>query len=1248
MLDSTVYKIISLNVRGLKNQRKRRSIFSYLKDQKCHCYFLQETYSEPKDELIWKSEWGGEMLFSHGTNRQKGVCILLNLSACNLSIESQFSDVDGRIVLANISFNSTKVSLCNIYAPNKLDLQLRFISTLNGFLCSNANISELILGGDWNVTLEAIDKSGGIPWRPTAYRDQVLALSREFELVDILRVKNPNGKFYTYESKALKLKSRIDYFLITKSWGHFVSVADIKISIAPDHRAVRLGLKMAINKRGPGLWKFNNSLLKDQVFLTLIENSYPMIKVKYSEVEDARLRWELIKMELRGIIIPFAKNKARATRLYIENLEKQLAELDFTILSHTGSQMDLFFKQSELEKLKKELQHSYDKKGEGAIFRSKLRWTEQGEKPTKYFFNLEAKHFMQKTIVELKISDNKTVIKDGEILQQIEDFYRDLYTSQFSGSEELFDNFVGNVVLPQLSEVDKNMLEGELTVEECRQILKTFSNGKSPGEDGFTVEFYVQFFELLAPDMLASLNAAYLHGEMSVSQRRGVITLIPKDDSNLLELSNWRPITLLNVDYKIASKAIASRIKNVLPALIHSDQSGFMKDRFIGQNIRLINDILVQTELQDVPGILLQLDFRKAFDTVEWPVIQQTLSKFNFGDSLKRWVQTFYCNAESSILNNGLITKQIPVSRGVRQGCPLSPYLFILVAEILASKIRHDKNVQGIELFKKEIKLSQFADDTSLICKNLKSVGNALNILADFGAISGLHLNKSKTKALWLGPWRSNRGRPLGLAWTNEPVRVLGTFISYDSAGNERKNFAKKVDNLKTKLAAWRTRKLSLFGRCLISKTLGLSQIVYSASMLDIPSNYASVIQSLLFQFLWKNKPDKIKRQVLYQDYCDGGLRVTNVEIMFKSLRLAWIQRLLKSNDEEENSWSTIPNFYFNKYGGLNFLLRSNYDKKFLNDSDIPSFYKDILFSFLDLKSLYDSKDEQEMILFNNKDILIDGTTIFYQDWVENGVFTLHDVIDVSGHFLPFEQFQHRYGIKCNFLTYFQVISAIPSALRKKAKERAKPNVNFLSGGTFFQLTPVLTIDLLKLRSKDYYWLFLNKRKPQATGPMKWDRDFVPTALPWHQIFDRVKVICKENQLREFYFKLIHRIVATKKELALYGIKDNNICFYCGEPDSVLHTFQNCRTTTSFHNQLLNWFNGMHNTSISPANYELLFGMPCGKDNDILRKLNFCLLFANYYLHYQKVNGKNLDWAKFTSKINYKLRIENEVSGSLL
>ena len=215
--------------------------------------------------------------------------------------------------------------------------------------------------------------------------------------------------------------------------------------------------------------------------------------------------------------------------------------------------------------------------------------------------------------------------------------------------------------------------------------------------------------------------------------------------------------------------------------------------------------LLEQTVLQNVPGILLQLDFRKAFDTVELPVIRQVLSRFNFGDSIKRWVETFYCNAESSIFNNGFTTKQILLKRGVRQGCPLSPYLYILLAEVLAAKMRQDKSVQGVKLFKKEIKLSQFADDTSLICNSLTSVENALAILDEFSIISGLRLNKSKTKAVWLGPWRSYHDKPLGLAWTNEPVKVSGTYISYDSISNEEKNVARKINNLETKLAAWKS-----------------------------------------------------------------------------------------------------------------------------------------------------------------------------------------------------------------------------------------------------------------------------------------------------------------------------------------------------------------------------------------------------------------------------------------------------------
>ena len=181
-------------------------------------------------------------------------------------------------------------------------------------------------------------------------------------------------------------------------------------------------------------------------------------------------------------------------------------------------------------------------------------------------------------------------------------------------------------------------------------------NGKSSGSDGFTTEFYKFFWKDIGSLVCHSINFAYNSGRLSDFQRQGIITCIPKDGRDRRHLKNWRPITLLNVDYKIASSVIANRMKLVLPNVISESQAGFIKGRFIGETTRIIYDVLDYCKTNNIPGLLLTIDFEKAFDTIDWDFIDKTLQSFNFGQSLRKWVKLFFNDSSSANLNFGYLS----------------------------------------------------------------------------------------------------------------------------------------------------------------------------------------------------------------------------------------------------------------------------------------------------------------------------------------------------------------------------------------------------------------------------------------------------------------------------------------------------------------------------------------------------------------------------------------------------------------
>lgn len=311
---------------------------------------------------------------------------------------------------------------------------------------------------------------------------------------------------------------------------------------------------------------------------------------------------------------------------------------------------------------------------------------------------------------------------------------------------------------------------------------------------------------------------------------------------------------MLNCDYKIAAKSIVTRLIKVLPHLVNNDQTGFLKGRFIGENIRLINSVIDYAEKQNIPGLLLFVDFEKAFNTLEWTFVEKTLSFYNFDESIISWIKLLYTDITSCVQNNGWSSDFFQLGRGVRQGCPLSPYLFILCVEILASAVRNNDRIKGICISETECKISQYADDTTLILDGTGiSAKHSLGMLDSFAEISGLKVNYEKTEALWIGSFRLQKRKieiNKNILWSYCKANALGVCLSTIKEESALLNFQEKKENISKIVENWQFRRLTLLGKITVIKSLLASQLVYILSPLPTPSGYLKEINSLLYKFI--------------------------------------------------------------------------------------------------------------------------------------------------------------------------------------------------------------------------------------------------------------------------------------------------------------------------------------------------------------------------------------------------------------
>ena len=460
----------------------------------------------------------------------------------------------------------------------------------------------------------------------------------------------------------------------------------------------------------------------------------------------------------------------------------------------------------------------------------------------------------------------------------------------------------------------------------------------------------------------------------------------------------------MNTDYKIITKTITNRIQPFVGKVISPEQTCNLKQRKIRHNLNGIRDAIIAANRNNEKACLIALDQMKAFDRVDHNFIFKCLEKMNFPTKIIKLIRTLYQNPTSRVKINGLLTEAIEILRGVRQGCPLSAILYIIVAEILTIAIKQNPKIKGLSTLNQPF-LSQYAEDTATVITGDESIIALFQTLHDFELASGAKINENKTEALWLGSNKFREDKPLNLNWNSDTINVLGIpFSNLEQDNNEFwQTIFKKITNT---ITLWKKFHLSFKGKVIVVKQLILSQLVYPAFVLPIPYWLQEQTQKQIDKFIWDDKIPTINKNIMKLPIKEGRKNTPILRNFISALTLNTISDLYKT--ENSDPWKilfmhSLDLFSKNKLGIE--LLKMDIHPTTIQNSELPTFHKNLLKNWVEFIQPRPNPETLEHILseplFYNLNIIYNNSPLTFNSTFKKVLPNITTISDLCYNTVP-------------------------------------------------------------------------------------------------------------------------------------------------------------------------------------------------------------------------------------------------------